>query len=825
MLVKKTFLIFLIVVSFFIFSSNVKAEEEYNDLYVSSITYVPSKPLVNKKCVITVKIKNGGTERLYSSTGFSDILYSFGSFIKTNTDVSYPSLSNVMSVSGTVTYTYEGYFKKAGDYDLSFIIDNDDHLDEKNEDNNSKSVSIHVASNDETDLIIDSVEFDLEDIAAGETVEIEMIIKNNGNSSLISGAGLTLDDLGAVLPYFNSERDVDDYPSFENPLDPGEKYKIVYNGEFGREGDHTVEFEVNSKKSLTEGDYTNNTYTKDLFIYKNQEAKEDFRIFNIQYDHVSSSSVSFTWQTDKDATCKITWREGIYTATEEEWEETEEISSHVKLVENLKPDTLHKYKIECTRIDNEVDREWKEFTTLKDNNLNLVGGISVNVNSSSKTANFNWTTSLESNGAVYYKKSDSAGYLKESSSDINTLHIIDLSGLDVGVYNYFVSSTSTEDTVFVSNVANFTIVESVEISEESTSTSESSSEVKEAVTYGVEDSGLYGRLKGKIVLTVETNGEAYYLNPTDEKIHFLGRPDDAFNVMREQGIGISNMLLEKIEIGLMDFTGPDRDLDGLSDLIEDAIGIDKAKDDTDGDGYNDRDELASGYDPRKAGTKLGIDKEFTNLHLGKIFLQVEAHGEAWYINPVDAKRYFLGRPADAFAVMRMLGLGISNGNFDSLKGDEVAEEVLEEAKEETKEEEQVVEEEECYINSKYDYKIDCPEGWPLKVINDEWIKIGTVPPKNGQGAITIEIGDTSAIAELKKEADDYGGALKLSEKDTSLGGINGTDLTAENVFMGIKDHYIEVEKGGKYYLLKYTEESTDFVADVLVAIDTFEFID
>jgi hypothetical protein len=47
-------------------------------------------------------------------------------------------------------------------------------------------------------------------------------------------------------------------------------------------------------------------------------------------------------------------------------------------------------------------------------------------------------------------------------------------------------------------------------------------------------------------------------------------------------------------------------------------------------------------------------------------LQVEKNGEAWYINPNDLKRYFLGRPTDAFNIMRTLGLGISNANFDNL---------------------------------------------------------------------------------------------------------------------------------------------------------------
>ena len=50
---------------------------------------------------------------------------------------------------------------------------------------------------------------------------------------------------------------------------------------------------------------------------------------------------------------------------------------------------------------------------------------------------------------------------------------------------------------------------------------------------------------------------------------------------------------------------------------------------------------------------------------GRILLQVEDKGQAWYINPLDRKRYYLGRPDDALLIMRRLGLGISNRDFDT----------------------------------------------------------------------------------------------------------------------------------------------------------------
>ncbi len=108
-------------------------------------------------------------------------------------------------------------------------------------------------------------------------------------------------------------------------------------------------------------------------------------------------------------------------------------------------------------------------------------------------------------------------------------------------------------------------------------------------------------LSGRILLSVEQNGEAWYLYPLNLKRYFLGRPDDAFAIMRQLGLGIS-----------------ERDFKTLID----------------------------------GGT---LAKSLR----GRIVIQAQAHGEAWYINPVNLKKYYLGRPADAFSIMRSLGLGIT----------------------------------------------------------------------------------------------------------------------------------------------------------------------
>lgn len=129
-------------------------------------------------------------------------------------------------------------------------------------------------------------------------------------------------------------------------------------------------------------------------------------------------------------------------------------------------------------------------------------------------------------------------------------------------------------------------------------------------------SSIAERLSGRIVLQVQQNGEAWYIAPGDNRRHYLGRPADAFKIMREKGLGISNTDLGDIP---------------------------------------------------KEGESWNARADVLNRTKGKILLQVEEHGEAWYVNPVNGKRYYLGRPADAFRIMRNLGLGITKQDLKKIE--------------------------------------------------------------------------------------------------------------------------------------------------------------
>ena len=121
------------------------------------------------------------------------------------------------------------------------------------------------------------------------------------------------------------------------------------------------------------------------------------------------------------------------------------------------------------------------------------------------------------------------------------------------------------------------------------------------VTHTVQAGTLADDLAGKILLQVEANGEAWYVHPESKERFFLNRPHSAFEIMREQGVGITNANINLIPIGISSLSGADTDGDGLTDAFEDAVGTAKENTDTDGDGYSDYMEIQNGFNPLGEG--------------------------------------------------------------------------------------------------------------------------------------------------------------------------------------------------------------------------------
>ncbi|OGY54760.1 MAG: hypothetical protein A2951_01700 [Candidatus Buchananbacteria bacterium RIFCSPLOWO2_01_FULL_56_15] len=162
---------------------------------------------------------------------------------------------------------------------------------------------------------------------------------------------------------------------------------------------------------------------------------------------------------------------------------------------------------------------------------------------------------------------------------------------------------------------------------------------------------------------VEHGREAWYVDPDNSERYYLKDGAAAYEALRAFGLGISNANIAKIPVGAEDrFQLVDTDGDKLDDQLEESLGTNRNNPDSDGDGYQDGVEVKNSYNPLGAG-KLSADSGLVSNLKGRILLQVEKNGEAWYVNPKDGKRYYLKNGEAAYQIMRFLSLGITNKNL------------------------------------------------------------------------------------------------------------------------------------------------------------------
>jgi subtilisin family serine protease len=140
------------------------------------------------------------------------------------------------------------------------------------------------------------------------------------------------------------------------------------------------------------------------------------------------------------------------------------------------------------------------------------------------------------------------------------------------------------------------------------------------------DTKLIKKLVGRILLQVEQKGQAWYLDPSSLKRYYLADGDSAYQALRKFGLGVRNNDLIKIPVSTKSV-------------------------------------LPNNY---IITTKPAYSTSLRSKLKGKIVIQTEGHGEAWYINPADGTRYYLANGEEAYQIMRNLSLGLSDLNIHKI---------------------------------------------------------------------------------------------------------------------------------------------------------------
>lgn len=148
------------------------------------------------------------------------------------------------------------------------------------------------------------------------------------------------------------------------------------------------------------------------------------------------------------------------------------------------------------------------------------------------------------------------------------------------------------------------------------------------VTNPTYSSSSLSHTKGYILLQVQDNGEAWYVDPLTFKRYYMKDGPTAYEMMRTFGLGITDSDLSTIP-AVSDTTA----MNNSSSICS----------------YNST----------------------ANRLKGKILLQVQQNGEAWYVYPKTCRRIYMKDGAAAYEIMRFLGLGITNSDLSQIATDDL----------------------------------------------------------------------------------------------------------------------------------------------------------
>ena len=580
------------------------------DLSPEAITVSPEEPIVWTETEITLQARNTGTTAFTNPEIINDFFRMLGNFEASQELLPEVSASNPIEPGETYEIVYRGQYTKLGNQNLSFVVDPWDNLDELNEYNNSITARVSTSASSDIDLSIEDIDFESDNNLPNEVGILSVTLKNNGDA-ITSSLGVYDVAQNFISKDFVFSGGSNDYSvdrpnkhiTSSYPFHAGDTLIMSWQGYFSSAGNKSLQCEVDKYNRIAETNEENNSLTKVVVI--GSDSASSYAVCDHNNDGLYNLS-------------DIALFAGCQKTFDADDDGDHDLTDVVLYASNHDDQTwCEQYLPECAP----EAEETPEHVTCDHNSDGLYNLTDIALFASCRN-----TFDADDDGdhdltdvVLYASNHDDQTwceqYLPECAPEA-----------EADDYSDYLTIVRTR-------------VDQI---------TQTSARVYWQASIGSMGEYRYATsMQGLNSVTWRSN-------------NVFNHPDQTGNMFASM-VTLSNLEPDTkyyVELKKFYMNGPNY-VYGDNKIIT-FITL------SGGDDIDVEDEVEEDIDDSPHVPVTYVDQSLTNRLRGKILLQVEDHGEAWYVRPDNGRRMYMRDGSAAYGMMRNLGLGISNADLQKI---------------------------------------------------------------------------------------------------------------------------------------------------------------
>jgi hypothetical protein len=463
-----------------------------------------------------------------------------------------------------------------------------------------------------------------------------------------------------------------------------DSFSLVYFGLFTKPGIKHLTFAIDSNNKLIESNEANNTLELDLTVQEKNLGEQAIPINNLASSKPTRDSVLISWDTPVQASGEVVYWVNKPDAVAEAYSPLidYEATSKAVLLPDLSPDTEYNYIVTVGSYTGSYGIS--DIHTFKTNSQEsapippeekiLFSDIKVAEESGSTI--FSWTTSLPVQTSITYQKSaencsspeDCKSHTLTISGAPTTDHVIRLYLEGEKTYHYnFNGQLDASKPIQKSDSMTLT-------TKDFQSTFPQPIKVLDpTVTDITDNSAIVSWKTNKAAVNNFRLPGACGVSKTDPSLYSDCLQTDSV-AATDHKVFLKDLESDMIyNYYIYDAKNSYLDFHGSFTTLAKGASIQKNMNNS------DREKLRGSTLAREKNRLSKIDTSLVNKLRGRLLLQTEEKGEAWYLDPVSGRRFYMQDGVGAYEALRSFGLGISNKDLeqipvgvlwdDALKGD------------------------------------------------------------------------------------------------------------------------------------------------------------